>query len=64
MYQRKTKDVYILMGHYGYRWEELATYETKKKALQDYKAYKENEPQYHHKIIKKRGSIKRSFFYA
>lgn len=57
MYQRKTKDIYIIMGYYGYGWDELATYETRAEALEDYKLYKENEPQYMHKLIKKRERI-------
>lgn len=54
MYQRKTKDIYIIMGYYGYGWDELATYESRAEAIEDYKLYKENEPQYMHRLIKKR----------
>lgn len=57
MYKRKTKDVYVLYGNYGYGWEELYDVETKAEALDDYRAYIENEPQYQFKWKKRRVRI-------
>lgn len=54
MYIRKTKDVYILLGNYGYGWDELLTEESRKEALQRLKEYRENERNAIHKIKKVR----------
>lgn len=54
MYQRKTKDIYILLGNYGYGWEEVLAEETKKEARERLKEYRENDPQHSYKLTKKR----------
>lgn len=54
MYQRKTKDVYVLVSNYGYGWEEEVRYETLAEARNDLKAYRNNCPQYEYRITKKR----------
>lgn len=53
MYKRKTKDIYILQGNYGYGWEELTYEETYKEAKEQKKVYDDNESA-PHIIIKKR----------
>lgn len=45
-YVRKTKDVYYLMGNYGYGWEEMIEYDTYKQAKQDLISYRENVTKY------------------
>ena len=55
-YQRKTKDVYILMGNYGYGWDELIKYDNYSEAKKELVVYNENE-RFPHKIIKKREKI-------
>jgi len=54
MYQRKTKDVWILQGYYAGYWEELFTEESYKEAKIQLRCYNENEAYYPHRIIKKR----------
>lgn len=57
---RKTRDVYVLMGNYGYGWDELVTYDNYSDAKVDYKTYEENEPDAQHKIVRKREPIEES----
>lgn len=57
---RKTRDVYVLMGNYGYGWDELVTYDNYSDAKEDYKTYEENEPEAQHKIVRKREPIEES----
>jgi hypothetical protein len=54
MYQRKTIDEYEIQGNYGQGFECVTTEETWKAAMVQLKCYRENEPQYAHKIVKKR----------
>lgn len=55
-YQRKTKDIYVLMSNYGYGWEEETQDETRREALQTLKEYRENSNGNHY-IKKKRERI-------
>lgn len=55
-YQRKTKDIYILMSNYGYGWEEETQDETRREALQTLKEYRENSTGNHY-IKRKRERI-------
>jgi hypothetical protein len=41
---------YIISGNYGQGWEELHTEETLAEAKQRLKEYRENEPEYAHKL--------------
>jgi len=45
MYKRKTKDVYVLMGNYGYGLEEILTEETRKEIRTRLREYLENDNQ-------------------
>lgn len=56
-YTRKTEDVYNIMGNYGQGWEEVTAETDRKEARATLKEYDHNEPQYPHKIIKKREKI-------
>lgn len=41
-YERKTKDIYILMSNYGYGWEEELEEDTHEEIRQRIKEYREN----------------------
>lgn len=43
-YKRKTKDVFILQQNWGYGWDDICEYDTRKEAKEDYKIYIENQP--------------------
>ena len=54
MYIRKTKDEYEVQGYYSQDWEAVCSEDTRKEARMRLKEYTENEPQYPHRIVKKR----------
>lgn len=54
MYIRKTRDVFVVEGNYGYGWDELTREETWADAKAMLKCYRENEPQFGHRIVKHR----------
>lgn len=57
-YVRKTKDEFEVQTYYcGYGWECVTTEETRKDAIEMLNCYRENEPMYSHRIVKKRVKI-------
>lgn len=52
-YIRKTRDIYVVEGDYGWGFEEVTWCDTFKEAKQDIKDYRDNEP-YPFRIRKKR----------
>ena len=52
--EHTTRDEYQIHGNYGQGWEEVSAYDTRPEARADLKLYRENEPQYAHKLVKKR----------
>lgn len=55
----KYKYIKVLQGDYGYGWDDLCFYEENdpeqmRELKADIKAYRENEPQYSHRIIRRR----------
>jgi hypothetical protein len=55
----KTIEVKVLQGNYGYGWDDLVEYNPKiakdmKELKDDFKAYRENERGYGHRIITRR----------
>ena len=54
MYVRKTVDAWVLEGNYGCGWEYLLTEYTKKEGMERLREYRENQPQYPVRLIKKR----------
>ena len=58
-YKRLTEDEYTVQGNYnsGDGWEDLTSETTRTEAKQRLKEYRENEPQYSHRLIKKRIKI-------
>lgn len=53
----KTREIIVLQGNYGYGWEDMIEYDNYEEARQDLIAYMENEPQYSHKLVKRRTPI-------
>ena len=54
MYIRKTYDVYDIFSDYGYGWEFTCGAENRKDAIRLLREYRENQPEYSHKIVKSR----------
>lgn len=61
MTKRVNKYLYlkVIQGDYGCGWEDLCAYDTAdpeemKECRSDYKAYRENERQYAHRVIRRR----------
>jgi hypothetical protein len=54
MYIRTTYDQYEIQGNYGQGWEAVCAESTRKEARARLKEYNENEPQYPHRIVKRR----------
>ncbi|HTE40303.1 MAG TPA: hypothetical protein VK629_05720 [Steroidobacteraceae bacterium] len=57
MSTRKTRDEYQLHIDYGGGFEEVVAEDTMKAAREQQKCYRENEPGYRSKIVKKRIKI-------
>lgn len=51
--EEEPKYEWVLQGNYGYGWDDLVTYDSKEEAEADYKDYRENEPEYAHRIRKR-----------
>lgn len=51
--EEPVKYEWVLQGNYGYGWDDLVTYDNKEEAERDYKDYRENEPEYTHRIRKR-----------
>lgn len=47
---------YVVQGNYGYGhgWEDLVSEETRAEALAQLKTYNDNEPEYPHRVIRRR----------
>ena len=54
-YKRKTKDVWVVQGNYGYGWDDVVEEETRKEAWDMLLCYTENEPKYQHRVKRRRG---------
>lgn len=50
------KPQWVVQGLYGHHtgWEDVAATDDYAEAKADYKAYRDNEPQYRHRLIKRR----------
>lgn len=53
-YERKTEDEYQIHVNYGHGYEYETCEDTLKEARAQLKTYRENCPEYHAKIVKKR----------
>lgn len=56
-YIRKTRDVYAVEQNFGYGWECLSACDTWKEARTEAKWYRQNQPQYPARIVKRRERI-------
>ncbi len=56
-YKRKTSDLFVIESNYGQGWEETAASEARREAVADLKAYRTNQPEYSHRLIKRREKI-------
>jgi hypothetical protein len=45
---------YIVQGAYGYGWEDVTAEDERKEALARLREYRENEPQYPHRIVRRK----------
>lgn len=52
-YERKTIDTWELQLNYGYGWEYTLTEYTKKEARERLKEYRENQPQYPARLVRR-----------
>ena len=64
---KRTKEYKVLQGNYGSGWDDLVSYDTSdEKQLadlrQNIKDYKENEPQYPHRVITRRMPLDERYF--
>lgn len=59
-YVRKTRDEYQIHQKTGEGWEEVNAEPTRKLAVQSRREYRENQPEFPVKIVKKRVPIKGS----
>lgn len=57
MYKRKTEDEYQIHQHTCQGWEEVSAYQNWKECKVDLKAYRENQPEFPVKMIKRRIKI-------
>ena len=53
-YQRKTRDEYQIHSDYGYGFEETTAHDSYSSARAELKLYRENQPEFAHKIVKRR----------
>jgi hypothetical protein len=56
-YQRKTRDVFTVQGFYFGTWEDETSENTRREAIERLKEYRENMPEYAHRLIKTREKI-------
>lgn len=56
-YKRLTRDEHTVQGNYGNGWEDLTAEDSRTEAKIRLKEYRENEPEYPHRLIKKRVRI-------
>jgi len=52
--KRLTRDEIVIQGNYGQGWEDLVTEDTHRDALTRLREYRENEPNYPHRLIVRR----------
>ena len=57
MYKRKTIDLYVIKSNYGHGWEDTTATDDRRAARADLKAYRENQPEYPHRLVCKREKI-------
>lgn len=56
-YKRKTYDLFIVQGLYFGQWEDETAETTRAEARERLREYRENQPEYAHRLIKKRERV-------
>lgn len=58
-YKRKTTDLFVVQQYFDheYGWEDVCSADNRKEAREDLKAYRENQPEYPARLIKRRERI-------
>jgi hypothetical protein len=56
-YQRKTIDLFIVQGLYYGQWEDETTETSRREGIERLKEYRQNMPEYAHRLIKQRERI-------
>lgn len=46
--------LYIIQGRYGSRWEDETAEETRAEALERLREYRDNMPEYQHRLIRRK----------
>jgi hypothetical protein len=54
MKETKYEYLHVVQGYYGHGWEDLCASEARDVAFEDFHAYEFNEPDYPHRVIKRR----------
>jgi hypothetical protein len=57
-YKRKTQDIFVIVSNYGDGWEDTTASDCQRDAINDLKAYRSNQPEYIHRLVKRRERIK------
>ena len=57
MYKRKTYDLFTVQGFFYGQWEDEVSETNRKEGIQRLKEYRENQPEYIHRLIKQREYI-------
>jgi hypothetical protein len=56
-YQRKTADVFVIQGNYGQGWEDVTEEDDRPAGRVQLRCYRDNEPQFAHRMIVRRVPI-------
>lgn len=54
MKRNKYEYWYVIQGYYVHKWEDVYASENKQEALNNLRLYRENQPQFPHKLIQRR----------
>ena len=58
-YKRKTTDFFIIQGFYAGTWEDETAETNRRDGIARLKEYRENMPEYAHRLIKKRERVEK-----
>jgi hypothetical protein len=56
-YQRKTIDLFIVQGLYYGQWEDETAETSRREGIERLKEYRQNMPEYAHRLIKQRERV-------
>jgi hypothetical protein len=58
-YKRKTMDLFVIQGLYSGTWEDETAETNRREGITRLKEYRENMPEYAHRLIKKRERVEK-----